>query len=237
MSNQRVPLVNDEFYHIVYRAVGDTTIFKEESDSYRGIFCLYEFNNKDFVNIWKRRNERIAEKKRLGPTQPTLQVRDMFVEILAFCLMPNHIHLLLRQLKDNGISEFMQKVGTGYAVYFNKKYNRRGHLFSRFKAVHIKTNDQLKNVFTYIHCNPLSLIEPNWKENGIKDPQKAVKFLEEEYKWSSFFDFLGKKNFPSVTTRDFLLKVMGGSSGCRQAIRDWIIYKNGLGDFSDVSLE
>ncbi len=71
----------------------------------------------------------------------------------------------------------------------------------------------------------MSLIEPGWKENGIKYPEKAIRFLEEEYRWSSFFDFLGKKNFSSVTARDFLLDLMGGEQGCREAIKNWIEYK------------
>ena len=69
--------------------------------------------------------------------------------------MPNHIHLLLKQIKNNGISEFIRKVEVGYAGYFNKKYGRKGHLFQgRFKAVRIEDNEQLKTVFVYIHTNP-----------------------------------------------------------------------------------
>ena len=151
--------------------------------------------------------------------------------------MPNHIHLLVKQTKDNGISNFMQKCGTGYAVYFNKKYNRKGHLFNKFKAVHIKTNDQLKNVVTYIHCNPISLTEPGWKEKGVKNPEKVMRFLEKKYRWSSFFDYLGKKNFPSITHRDFILEIMGGESGCKQAVEDWIRYKSKIKDFNYDTLE
>ena len=151
--------------------------------------------------------------------------------------MPNHIHLLVRQLKDEGITQFMRKFGTGYATYFNKKYSRMDHLFQgRFKAVHIKTNEQFKNVFVYIHTNGISLVEPKWKEKGIENPEKIVKFLE-NYKWSSYPDYIGKKNFPSVTKRDFLLKVMGGEKGCKEFIKSWIKYKKGIKDFGDVVLE
>lgn len=244
MPTQRPQLVNDEIYHIVLLAVGDTVIFNNENDFYRGIFSLYEFNNSNPVDIWLRRKQREKEKiieKALkdleGRTLQAAPERDLLVEILIFCLMPNHIHLLLRQLKNGGISRFMQKVGTGYAVYFNHKYGRKGHLFSRFKAIHVKTNEQLQNVFVYGHTNPLSLIEPGWKENGIENPDKAIKFLEEDYRWSSFFDFLGKKNFPSLTTRKFLLQIMGGENGCREAVRNWIMHKTELKDFGDIILE
>jgi len=131
----------------------------------------------------------------------------------------------------------MRKFGAGYATYFNKKYNRRGHLFQgRFRAVHIKTNEQLKNVFVYIHTNGTSLIEPKWKEKGVKNPKKIIKFLE-NYKWSSYPDYIGKKNFPSVTSRDFLLKVMGGGKGCRNFVEGWIKYKGKIEDLSGVVLE
>ena len=144
--------------------------------------------------------------------------------------MPNHIHLLVRQRKDDGITQFMRKFGAGYATYFNKKYNRKGHLFQgRFRAVHVKTNDQLKIEFAYVHTNGIALIEPKWKEMGIKNPRKVIKFLE-NYKWSSYPDYIGKKNFPSVTERDFMLKIMGGKEGCKKFIENWIKYKKNIRD-------
>ncbi|MEK7562125.1 MAG: transposase [Patescibacteria group bacterium] len=243
MPSERVKLITNELYHISDRAVGDSVIFKDDDDHYRGIFSCYEFNNANPVNIWHRRVQRKKEKieqKSLAGSDPAnsnliIQERNMLVEILVFCFMTNHIHLVLRQLKDDGISQFMQKIG-GYTTYFNEKYDRKGHLFSRFKAVHIKSNEQLRTAFIYDHINPLSLVEPGWKESGIKNPKKSIKFLEEEYRWSSFFDYLGKKNFSSVTKRDFLLDLMGGEKGCRQAVRDWIKYKS-FKDFGDMVLE
>lgn len=236
MAKKNVQLINEEIYHICYRAVGDSVIFNDENDYYRGIFSLYELNNANAVSIWLRRIQRKKEKLLQGRTSQfsekdannSVPIRDIFVEILAFCFMPNHIHLLLKQLKDGGISQFMQKVGGGYANYFNKKHNRKGHLFNRFKAFHIATNDQLKNVVTYIHCNPISLIEPGWKENGIKNPKAVLDFLENTYRWSSYWDYLGKKNFPSVTNRDFILGVMDGSNGIKEAVRSWVNHKSEL---------
>ena len=91
------------------------------------------------------------------------------VEIHAFALMDNHFHILAKQIKENGISNFMNKLG-GYSYYFNKKYKRVGPLFQgRFKAILVRTDEQLKNVFVYINTNPVGLIKPGWKENGIKD--------------------------------------------------------------------
>ena len=76
----------------------------------------------------------------------------------------------------------------------------------------------------YIHTNGVSLLEPKWKERGIDNPKKVIKFLE-NYKWSSYQDCIGTKNFDSVTQRDFLLEMMGGENGCKNAVKDWIDHK------------
>ena len=242
MPSKKPQLINGEIYHIILRGVGDSLIFKDVNDYYRGIFSVYEFNNAIPVDIWLRRQQRKKEKitenirpsKVLeGQTFQYLDKRDKFVEVLVFCFMPNHIHLLARQLKDNGVSNFMQKVGTGYAVYFNKKYHRKGHLFNNFKAVHIETDDQLKNVVTYFHCNPISLIEPGFKDKGIEHPEKVKEFLE-NYKWSSYQDYIGIKNFHYVTEREFISEIMGGPEGCRAEVENWILHKKDLNDFYNV---
>jgi len=226
MPIKRPRLVNNEIYHIIIRGVGDSLIFKDTNDYYRGIFSLYEFNTSEPVEIIKKRRAKSFRKDRGELFSDT---REPLVDILAFCFVPNHIHLLLRQINDNGISQFMRKFGAGYAGYFNKKYNRKGHLFQgRFQAIHILDNEQLRTIFVYIHTNPLSLIEPNWKKEGIKNFEKAIKFLEEEYRWSSYFDYIGKKNFPSVTNRKFMLKIMDGEESCRNFVKDWIKYKKAL---------
>lgn len=231
MAIKRPQLVNSEIYHIIIRGVGDTKIFKEQNDYYRMIFSLYEFNTTKPIEIRNKRKE-ARERKYGGQSSVSLfegiDDRDLLVEILAFCFMPNHIHLLLRQIKNNGITKFMRKVGTGYGGYFNRRYNRKGHLFqSRFQAVHIKTNDQLQTVFVYIHTNPISLVEPKWKEAGIKNTNKATQFIE-NYKWSSYLDYLSIKNFPSLTNREFLEEVIGKKEKCKKFINDWIKYKDEL---------
>ncbi len=231
---QRPQLVNDEIYHVVIRGTGKEVVFKDDADYYRAIFSLYEFNTTEAIEIRKQREKRriVKEGKKLFVDE-----RVPLVEIFAFCFMPNHIHLLLKQLRENGISKFMKKVDIGYANYFNKKYERKGHFFQgRFRAVHIKTTEQLQNVFVYIHTNSISLLEPKWKEKGIRRPREIIEFLE-SYKWSSYPDYLGKKNFPSVTKRDFLLKIMGGEKGCRQFVNDWIRYKHEISELKDVILE
>lgn len=234
MPIKRPQLVNDEIYHIVTRGVGDSLIFKDKNDYYRGIFSLYEFNTREPIVIREKRKQRKASK---ANRELFSDSRELLIEILTFYLMPNHIHILARQIKDNGITQFMRKFGAGYVAYFNKRYDRKGHLFQgRFRAVHIKTDEQLKIVFAYIHTNGISLIEPKWKEKGIENPEEVIDFLE-NFKWSSYSDYIGRKNFPSLTKRDFLLDVMGGIGGCRDFINNWVRYKGEIKDFKDVEPE
>lgn len=240
MPYRREEFFNNEIYHIVLRGIDDRLIFKNIDNYYRGIFSIYEFNNSKPVSIKERRRMRLQFKKlSRGKTSGKLEPdnRDKLVEVLAFCFMPNHFHLLLKQIKNAGITNFMRKVGTGYAGYFNRKYNRRGHLFqNKFLSIHVKNEEQLKTLFVYIHTNPISLLEPKWKEIGIRDSEKVIEFLE-NYKWSSYQDYIGKKNFPSITDRELLLNIMGGSQGCKKFVDDWVRYKSEISGSSSLFLE
>jgi len=231
MSIKRPQLVNDEIYHLILRGVDDLDIFKNNDDYWRAIFSLYEFNTDGPVEIRIQRKKR----QRIKNGGQSSDERNLLIRILAFCFMPNHIHLLVTQITKDGITQFMRKFGTGYAYYFNKKYGRKGHLFQgRFRAVHIKSDRQLKSVFVYIHTNPISLIDFRWKEEGTADTRKAIHFLE-DYKWSSFPDYIGTKNFPSITEREFLTNVLGGKKKCKEVVLDWI--KGKKIDFREVELE
>lgn len=225
-------LINNEFYHIVKRGIEERDIFLDDEDRLRFINSLLVFNDKkpapwSIRAFWKQRDP--FSLKSYLPERP-------LVEIHAFALMKNHFHLLIRQLVESGITNFMRKLG-GYSYYFNKKYKRIGPLFQgRFKAVLIKTEDQLKNVFVYIHTNPLEIIEFNWKEEGIKNPQMAIQFLE-EYKWSSYPDYLNKENFPKVTNREFFIELLGNGKGCKNEVESWILYKADMNKIKNVFLE
>jgi len=237
MPYRKQQFVNEEIYHVVLRGIDDNLIFKNVDDYYRGIFSIYEFNTTNPITIRERRKARARLKKADRDRVSVSDPRDKIVEVLAFCLMPNHIHLLLKQLKEEGITKFMLKFGAGYGGYFNRKYSRKGHVFQdRFSAVHVKNDEQLKTVFVYIHTNPISCVEPDWKEKGIKEPRKVIKFLE-NYKWSSYLDYIGKKNFPSVTEREFISEIMEGEESCRRFVEEWVRYKGEIKKFAHLSLE
>ncbi len=238
MPYRKQQFVNGEIYHIVLRGIDDNLIFKDINDYYRGIFSIYEFNTTKPVTIQYRRKVRVHLKQKLDRDPVSvIDERDGLVEVLVFCFMPNHIHLLLRQLKNEGITKFMSKVGAGYGGYFNRKYSRKGYVFqNRFSAVHIKDDNQLKTVFVYIHINPISLVEPKWKEKGIKNPEKIIKFLE-NFKWSSYPDYILKKNFSSVTDRNLILEIMKGEQGCKEFVKYWVRYKGKIKEFVNLALE
>jgi len=237
MPYRKEKFVDDEIYHITLRAIDNNLIFKDIRDYYRGIFSIYEFNNSNSVSMQRKRRDRNRFKEGRGRASNFIDEREQLVEILAFCFMPNHVHLLVRQVKDGGITKFMSKFGTGYAGYSNRRYNRKGHFFQdRFYSVHIENDDQLRIVFTYIHANPLSLFDPNWKKIKVENSEEYLKFLN-DYKWSSYQDYIGIKNFPSVTSRNFMLELMGGERGCKDFTKYWIEYKGESEEYKNLFLE
>ena len=129
---KKPPFINNEVYHVYNRGVEKRLIFSDDKDRFRFIHNLYEMNNSLPVlnsKYWLAKKDHNMEVR-------LPYIRDGLVEILAFCLMPNHYHLLLRQAQDKGIVKFMQKLGTAYTNYFNIKNERVGPLFQgRFKAV------------------------------------------------------------------------------------------------------
>jgi len=186
-------LASNNIYHVFNRGVEKRTIFLDETDNLRFVNNLAIFNDKNAVLNAKYRIKEIE----------TPDIREPLVDILAFCLMPNHFHLLLSQKEGDGISKFMNKIGVGYANYFNLKYERVGSLFQgAFKSVLIDKESQFLRIPFYIHLNPLDLIIPNWRENGVNKIKKAIDFLD-SYKWSSHREYSGQPNFIGIINKQF----------------------------------
>ncbi len=213
-------------YHILSRGVDKRKIFLDDEDYLRGIHDLFEFNDVAPVNnltYFFRKGP-----KDVGRPYIKRKARKLLVKIHVFCLMPNHYHLFLSAVVENGIPLFMKKFNGGYAKYFNEKYERRGALFEgRYKRVIIKNEAHFIHLPYYIHLNPLDLITPEWREQKLNNFAKAMKFLN-SYRWSSYLDYAGEKNFPSVTHRDFLLEFLGGHEQYKRDITKWL---------KDLSLE
>lgn len=214
----------------------------DQEDYLRFIHDLFEFNDiaaamniyyrKPYIQSYEVQPRKIEYKNKKREREK----RKLIIEILAFCLMPNHFHLIVRQIKDNGIVKFMQKLGTGYTMYFNEKQKRVGSLFQgRFKAVLINQEPHFIHLPYYIHLNPLDLITPEWRSGEIQNLFKAIKFLE-SYRWSSYLDYAGKKNFPSVTNREFFLKFFDGTANYKKSIIAWL--KNlDINEIKEITLE
>ncbi|KKW06363.1 MAG: hypothetical protein UY42_C0037G0002 [Parcubacteria group bacterium GW2011_GWA2_49_16] len=223
---------SDQVYHIYNRGVEKRNIFLDAQDYFRFIHNLFEFNDEaPAENIYYKLPQLQAYESKAQSYEVQLRkigvgvekkTRKLLVEIMIFTLMPNHFHLLLRQKKEGGIVRFMQKLGTGYTNYFNKKYERVGSLFQgRFKAVLTGKESHLFYLPFYIHTNPLDLLFHDWQEKGIKNYQSAMKFLE-TYRWSSFPDYIDKKNFPSITQRGFLSDFLGDAKQYREDTLKWL---------------
>ena len=223
----------DSLYHIYNRGVEKRKVFIDDQDRFRFIHDLFEFNDEACAqNIYYK----LPSLKSYEVQPRKISKRKLLVEIIAFCLMPNHFHLFLRQNADNGVIRFMQKLGTGYTMFFNQKYQRVGGLFQgRFKAVLIEKESHFLYLPHYIHLNPLDLYMPLWREKRITNPEKALKFLE-SYRWSSYPDHAGKKNFPSVISSNLFKKLFGTPKEYRESLREWI-WDMDLADLSDIAIE
>ncbi|MBU1178744.1 transposase [Patescibacteria group bacterium] len=234
---QKPPLVNNQIYHIYNRGVEKRKVFMDKQDYARFIHDLFEFNDEIPVFNTGRNFKRPMIEVQLpsfGGKNKEKEPRKLLVEIFIFTLMPNHFHLLLKQKKENGIVRFMQKLGTGYTNYFNKKYERVGSLFQgRFKAALVDEHAHFLHLPYYIHSNPLDLAPPTVRSST----SNSWGFLE-NYKWSSFPDYIGKKNFPSVTQRDFLLDFFGSAEKYEKETREWLKdRKNNLEKLKGVTLD
>lgn len=216
-----------DLFHTLNRGVDKRKIFLDKKDHLRFVHNLRGFNNRE-----RTPDARI----RFTEKDLTLSKQKPLVDIHAFCLMPNHYHLLLSPRIDGGIPQFMKKVNMGYAKYFNEKYKRVGALFQgKYKSIAITKEAHGIYIPYYIHLNPLDLISPEWRNKKLVNYSGARDFLK-SYRWSSFLDYTGHSNFPTVTYREFLLGVFAERGGHEKDIFRWL-KELSLATVSDVALE
>ena len=172
----------EEFYHIYNRGVDKREVFLDEADYIRFLTSMREFNS---ILDREERLRKLEKEKSESNSDSELDsdfsasTEQKLVEIICYCLNPNHYHFILRQLQKNGISRFMQKVGTGYTNYFNKKQNRSGALFQgKFKSIHIDSNDYLLYLSAYVNAN-----------NFIHGFNEKL----EDWAYSSYLDYAGQR--------------------------------------------
>lgn len=172
----------DHYYHIYNRGWNRSEIFHDESD---------------YLYLERLIARYLSPKPFKDPKgREYVSLRDC-LDLNAYCLMPNHFHMLVYQRKEQGMTKFIQSVYTAYTMYFNKKYKRRGSLFeNRFKAVEILTDSQLQHITRYIHLNHRDF--RIWKHSSYHDylnanqgrewltPQSILKIFDSVKQYEEF---------------------------------------------------
>lgn len=134
-----------EFYHIYNRGTDKRKIFMDRDDIEHFLLSMIEFNTlKPIGSLYELSFRKNKERSR----------SDSLINILCYCLNPNHFHIMLQQVKNKGIEKFMHRLGTGYTRYFNDKHKRSGSLFQgSYKALHVTSNRYLLYLSSYINLN------------------------------------------------------------------------------------
>ena len=178
------------FYHVYNRGHNKQTIFHDAKDYRRYLKRLGEYLKKHDVTL------------------------------LAYCLMPNHLHLLLRQDSDELIDRFIHRLHTAYTMYFNKKYERVGAVFQgRFKAKLIDTDEYLLHVSRYIHINPIELFDTH-----AQGPALGVEL--EDYPWSSYEEYVDPRSKllcnPTIILNYFSNSPLRGKTTYRSFVEEYL---------------
>jgi putative transposase len=221
MPVRLVPLVNGEVYHVLNRGISQQLTFSDKREYQRALDTanFYSFVSppvkfSHFLKLaCKRKEQMIARLK-----------RTRLVEILCFCLMPNHFHFLLKQVIDDGIARFMSNFQNSFTRYFNTRHQRIGPLFQGpFKAIRVESDEQLLHLSRYIHLNPYS----SYVVKNLNDL--------EEYPWSSFPEYLGEKE--GFCQKEFILSLFPKPGSYRQFVFDQAEYQRELQNIKHLLLE
>ena len=195
MPSRIVPFVNNHLYHIFNRGIAHMPIFCDKWDYKRftKTFFYYQLQGpKPKFSLFSPQNNK-------------LDTNQKIIEVIGYCLMPNHFHFLLQQKADGGITEFVSKISNSYTKYFNTKNERVGPILQgEFKSVLVETDEQLIHLSRYIHLNPLvSYLTDNL----------------ESYPWSSHPEYVGI-NRTSFCSKDIILKQFKSSEDYKQFVLD-----------------
>lgn len=190
---RNVVITLGEYYHIYNRGNHKQPLFLEEKDWARFLFLIiYLQSPKTFFNI-SHYTANFVKHSVFNISKKTKNeiIMTRYVELVSFTLMPNHFHLILKETKEEGISKYMQRILNAYTKYFNTKYEKSGHLFQGpYQAVHIKSNEQLLYLSSYVHRNQRELA--TWKEK------------EHRFPWSSYRDYIGKNRWGGLLKNEIV---------------------------------
>ncbi|MFH1305212.1 MAG: transposase [Candidatus Omnitrophota bacterium] len=191
MSQRKVPLVEDEVYHIYTKSIAGFKIFKNKVDYNRMLeeIRFYTIENPPCkFCVFKSLQEEMKPE-----IFPKIDPSEKLIDILAYCLMPTHIHFVLKQLKENGISKFIGRILQSYSTHFNIKHKRKGPLWQgRFQNVRVENDNQLLHLTRYLHLNPVAAsltdMPMDWKFSSYKEYLGQIKENEKLCNFSGYFD-------------------------------------------------
>lgn len=176
---RKIPLVNGEVYHILNRSIAEYKIFNSKEDYLRmeQVMKYYQIKLDHKYSYFITLNGVVKDGFN-NYFEEVAKDEENFVQIIAYCLMPTHLHLILKQLEDNGISKYMGDILNSYTRYFNNRHKRKGPLWEeKFKNVLVESDEQLLHLTRYIHLNPTTAFL-------VKKP--------EDWDYSSYKEYLGK---------------------------------------------
>ena len=169
------PIIKNSYYHIYNRGNQTQQLFFDQSDYIRFLFGILLYQSDISLSHPSRQVGYFLKKKSFQVDADTIDaiLNNRRVELINFCVMPNHFHLLVRNVTETGIPTYLHKVSNAYAKYFNTKYDRSGHVFQgTYKANSLMNENDVMRLSAYIHNNP-----------------KELNYKLEEYAWSSLIDF------------------------------------------------
>jgi putative transposase len=201
MPGRILPLINNEVYHVFNRGSDKRDIFLKSKDYKRFTKTFYYYQH-----IGPKPKFSMLSKETFNNFHPT--PNSKLVEIFSYCLMPNHFHFLVRQLKTNGVSIFMSQVLNSYTKYFNIKRKRIGPLFQgAFKTTRVESDEQLIHLSRYIHLNPVV--------SGIVNSPN-------NYTWSSYKEYAD--NAREFCSTDLILELFPSRKEYCKFIEEQIEY-------------
>ncbi|MDO8462859.1 MAG: transposase [bacterium] len=191
---RNIVITSGEYYHIYNRGNDRRDIFYGDDDYLRFVVALLLYQFPESVSQLNRTVRKYVQHLVLDTSDFQLQGR--YAELVCFALMPNHFHLIIRELEEGGIARYMQRLLNGYTKYLNTKHEKSGHVFQgTYQAVHVEDDDQLCYLSAYIHRNPRDL--PAWRN------------CEQEYPWSSYQDYVSENRWKGFLSPDIVLNQIG----------------------------
>lgn len=214
--------VENGYYHIYNRGVDKRVIFQDDQD-----YKVFLYYLKYYLSPQPTLAELLSSSVPAGVTPVGITATRIpeslygKISLLTYCLMPNHFHLQVKQKEINGISKLVLKIATNYSMYFNKKYKRVGRLFQGvYRAVLIKDDNQLIHLSRYIHTNPFL--------TSLTSLAGVTPIRIEKYPYSSYGDYLGKRNSRWLNTLEVLSLFENAKNN---KIFDYLSYKNFVDDY------